>query len=60
MTGSARDSDLRWIPAADNRFTMRGLAWYEENGRNASRLLMRARKVVRGPVWKMGLDRSLA
>jgi len=44
---------LRWIPAADPRFTVRGLAWFDENGGRFWRLPERAREKVREPVWHL-------
>ena len=44
---------LRWLAAGGRRFTIRGLAWLEENGGNFSRLPLRAKGVVREPVWNL-------
>ena len=45
--------DVEWVPSSDDRFTMRGLWWYEENERCFSRLPHRAKDVVREPVWQL-------
>jgi lysophospholipase L1-like esterase len=44
---------LQWISATDPRLTVRGLAWFEENGRGFSRLPLRANGVVRPEVWHL-------
>jgi len=43
---------LRWVPA-DRSFTVRGLAWFHENGGRFWRLPVRAREKVREPVWNL-------
>jgi lysophospholipase L1-like esterase len=44
---------LDWISATDPRLTVRGLAWFEENGKGFSRLPLRAQGVVRPEVWQL-------
>ncbi len=44
---------LNWISATDRRLTVRGLAWFEENGRTFSRLPQRAKALVRPDVWNL-------
>ena len=44
---------LKWLSATDRRFTVRGLAWFAENGGRFCRLPLRAEKVVREPVWQL-------
>lgn len=46
-------SVLQWISATDPRLTVRGLAWFEENGKAFSRLPLRAKDVVRADVWHL-------
>ena len=52
-SGSTIEDGLRWIPASDKRFTVNGLPWFEENGREFIRLPKRAKGVVRDPVWDL-------
>lgn len=42
---------IAWRSATENVFTVRGLAWYEENGRSFVRLPHRAEKIIRPDVW---------
>ncbi len=44
---------LRWVSATDARFTTRGLWWDAENEDAYCRLPMRAKKIVRPPVWEL-------
>ena len=44
---------LRWIPATHPRLTVRGLAWFGENGGRFSRLPLRAQGRVRDEVWDL-------
>ena len=44
---------LQWIPATDPRLTVRGLVWFEENGKGFSRLPLRAQGTVRPDVWAL-------
>jgi len=47
------DGGLRWLSAADGRFTVRGLAWFAENQGRFCRLPLRAAGKVREPVWQL-------
>ncbi|NQT13990.1 MAG: SGNH/GDSL hydrolase family protein [Planctomycetes bacterium] len=51
--GGANTPSLRWIPATDKRFTMRGLWWNEENAGAYCRLPLRAEAIVRPEVWQL-------
>jgi lysophospholipase L1-like esterase len=51
--GSKVEEGLKWISSKDPRFTVNGLAWYEENNREFLRLPKRAKGVVRDPVWEL-------
>ncbi|MDD2709271.1 MAG: SGNH/GDSL hydrolase family protein [Verrucomicrobiae bacterium] len=42
-----------WVDAFDRRLEVRGLAWQKENGKRFCRLPLRARKLVRSPVWDL-------
>lgn len=44
---------LQWISATDDRLTVRGLPWFEENGKTFSRLPLRAQGVVPPAVWQL-------
>jgi len=46
-------ANVTWLRAFDKRFTMRGLWWREENEPALCRLPMRAKGVVRDPVWEL-------
>jgi len=47
--------ECRWIEAGDKRLTVRGLAWFAENGGSFARLPHRAKSIVRPRVWNFGL-----
>lgn len=49
----AEGDSLRWLKATDRKFTMRGLAWYGENGGSLSRLPLRAKDIVRPELWEL-------
>ncbi len=49
------EDGLVWISATDQRFTVNGLPWFEENGREFIRLPKRAQGVVRDPVWDLSV-----
>jgi hypothetical protein len=51
--GSKIEEGLAWISAKDPRFTVNGLAWFEENGREFLRLPKRAKGVVPDGVWEL-------
>lgn len=44
---------LMWIPTADRRLTMRGLAWFKENRGRFCRLPLRAEGKVSAAVWDL-------
>ena len=48
-----RTDGIRWLSAADPRLTVRGLAWFGENGGSFCRLPLRAKDVVRPDVWTL-------
>lgn len=50
---TADPASRRWLSAGDRHLTVRGLAWFKENGGSFSRLPLRAEKVVREPVWQL-------
>lgn len=50
----APDANNRvWHAATDDTFTVRGLGWFEENGRRFCRLPLRAEAIVRPEVWSL-------
>jgi lysophospholipase L1-like esterase len=51
---------LQWISATDRRLTVRGLPWFEENGKAFSRLPLRAQGAVRPEVWQLAQAPSSA
>lgn len=44
---------LKWIPAADGRFSVNGLPWLDENGGRLARFPDRAQESVPGTVWSL-------
>lgn len=49
----AAPGSLLWIPAADGRLGMRGLAWFRENKGRFCRLPLRAEGAVSSAVWSL-------
>jgi hypothetical protein len=47
------EDGVSWTSARDTRFTVSGLPWFEENGREFLRFPKRAKGVVRDPVWEL-------
>ncbi|MEI8356635.1 MAG: SGNH/GDSL hydrolase family protein, partial [Deltaproteobacteria bacterium] len=47
------EEGLVWISAADTRFTVNGLPWFEENVSEFIRLPKRAKGIVRDQVWEL-------
>ena len=52
-TATPSPSPLRWLDAFDRRLTLRGLAWAKENAPRFNRLPLRAKGIVREPVWEL-------
>jgi hypothetical protein len=51
---TAATPELRWLPGNAAPFVVRGLGWFGENGGAYNRLPLRAKGVVRDPVWELG------
>jgi len=54
--GRARSGDdgaVQWLAATDARLAVRGLWWYEQNGRSFCRLPVQAQGQVRDAVWAL-------
>ncbi len=49
--GVVGEDGLVWLDAHDPRLTLRGLAWPAEDGGKYARLPLRAKDIVRPPVW---------
>ncbi len=50
--------ELNWLAPTDARMEINGLAWFAENGGEWFRLPVRAKDVVRTPVWNLGRSPS--
>ena len=50
-TPTAGQEGLKWVSGADRQFTVNGLWWFEENGREFLRLPKRAKDKLRPELW---------
>ena len=51
---AVRDDGLRWRDVWDDEFRIKGLYWLQENNGALYRLPLRAKNIVRPPVWELG------
>jgi lysophospholipase L1-like esterase len=52
------EDDIRWISFPDSSFEVNGLAWFDENTPDLSRLPKRFKEIVREPVWNLAQSTS--
>ncbi len=52
-SGAVAEDGLVWLDAHDPRLTVRGLGWPAEDGGKFARLPLRAKGLVRPPVWSL-------
>jgi len=56
--GQGQDGRVNFIPASADCFTVNGLPWFEENGREFFRLPKRAEKILSRDLWGCSLNTS--